>query len=127
MGRERERERKIKSSQKERKKESKIALKRTQKRGRESACPHASVSIYVYGVWCVCVYVCGVWCVCVCGVWCVCVCVCVWGVVCVCVYVCVRPETREQYPNKFIQRGDTDRFYILNTLFNLPGRNKKSV
>ncbi|KAG7498337.1 hypothetical protein JOB18_006056 [Solea senegalensis] len=23
------------------------------------------------------------------------------------------------YPNKFIQRGDTDRFYILNTLFNL--------
>ncbi|XP_041921006.1 5'-nucleotidase, cytosolic IIa isoform X2 [Alosa sapidissima] len=30
------------------------------------------------------------------------------------------PETREQYPNKFIQRGDTDRFYILNTLFNLP-------
>lgn len=32
------------------------------------------------------------------------------------------PETREQYPNKFIQRGDTDRFYILNTLFNLPGK-----
>ncbi|KAI5108005.1 cytosolic purine 5'-nucleotidase [Silurus meridionalis] len=30
------------------------------------------------------------------------------------------PETRELYPNKFIQRGDTDRFYILNTLFNLP-------
>ncbi|KAI1236234.1 hypothetical protein IHE44_0001512 [Lamprotornis superbus] len=30
------------------------------------------------------------------------------------------PETREQYPNKFIQRDDTDRFYILNTLFNLP-------
>uniref|UniRef100_A0AAX7SWP1 Cytosolic purine 5'-nucleotidase n=1 Tax=Astatotilapia calliptera TaxID=8154 RepID=A0AAX7SWP1_ASTCA len=26
----------------------------------------------------------------------------------------------EMYPNKFIQRGDTDRFYILNTLFNLP-------
>lgn len=25
------------------------------------------------------------------------------------------------YPNKFIQRGDTERFYILNTLFNLPG------
>uniref|UniRef100_A0A8C7NP35 Cytosolic purine 5'-nucleotidase n=1 Tax=Oncorhynchus mykiss TaxID=8022 RepID=A0A8C7NP35_ONCMY len=31
------------------------------------------------------------------------------------------PEIREMYPNKFIQRGDTDRFYILNTLFNLPG------
>ncbi|XP_043993060.1 5'-nucleotidase, cytosolic IIa isoform X3 [Gambusia affinis] len=31
-----------------------------------------------------------------------------------------RPEIREMYPNKFIQRGDTDRFYILNTLFNLP-------
>ena len=30
------------------------------------------------------------------------------------------PETRDQYPNKFIQRDDTDRFYILNTLFNLP-------
>uniref|UniRef100_A0AAY4DI66 Cytosolic purine 5'-nucleotidase n=1 Tax=Denticeps clupeoides TaxID=299321 RepID=A0AAY4DI66_9TELE len=30
------------------------------------------------------------------------------------------PEIRELYPNKFIQRGDTDRFYILNTLFNLP-------
>ncbi|XP_034295883.1 cytosolic purine 5'-nucleotidase isoform X1 [Pantherophis guttatus] len=30
------------------------------------------------------------------------------------------PEIREQYPNKFIQRDDTDRFYILNTLFNLP-------
>ncbi|CAB1343532.1 unnamed protein product [Coregonus sp. 'balchen'] len=30
------------------------------------------------------------------------------------------PEIREMYPNKFIQRGDTDRFYILNTLFNLP-------
>lgn len=33
----------------------------------------------------------------------------------------LRPETRDQYPNKFIQRDDTDRFYILNTLFNLPG------
>ncbi|XP_053245310.1 cytosolic purine 5'-nucleotidase isoform X5 [Podarcis raffonei] len=30
------------------------------------------------------------------------------------------PDIREQYPNKFIQRDDTDRFYILNTLFNLP-------
>ncbi|XP_033987853.1 5'-nucleotidase, cytosolic IIa isoform X4 [Trematomus bernacchii] len=30
------------------------------------------------------------------------------------------PDIREIYPNKFIQRGDTDRFYILNTLFNLP-------
>uniref|UniRef100_A0A8C9W010 Cytosolic purine 5'-nucleotidase n=1 Tax=Scleropages formosus TaxID=113540 RepID=A0A8C9W010_SCLFO len=29
-------------------------------------------------------------------------------------------ETRELYPNKFIQRDDTERFYILNTLFNLP-------
>ncbi|XP_019358294.1 PREDICTED: cytosolic purine 5'-nucleotidase isoform X1 [Gavialis gangeticus] len=30
------------------------------------------------------------------------------------------PETREHYPNKFIQRDDTERFHILNTLFNLP-------
>ncbi|XP_072095185.1 5'-nucleotidase, cytosolic IIa isoform X4 [Mobula birostris] len=30
------------------------------------------------------------------------------------------PDIREQYPNKFIQRDDTERFYILNTLFNLP-------
>uniref|UniRef100_A0A671T2N3 Cytosolic purine 5'-nucleotidase-like n=1 Tax=Sinocyclocheilus anshuiensis TaxID=1608454 RepID=A0A671T2N3_9TELE len=30
------------------------------------------------------------------------------------------PDTRELYPNKFIQRDDTERFYILNTLFNLP-------
>ncbi|XP_062257049.1 5'-nucleotidase, cytosolic IIa isoform X2 [Platichthys flesus] len=30
------------------------------------------------------------------------------------------PDIRAMYPNKFIQRGDTDRFYILNTLFNLP-------
>uniref|UniRef100_A0A8C1AHC0 Cytosolic purine 5'-nucleotidase n=1 Tax=Cyprinus carpio carpio TaxID=630221 RepID=A0A8C1AHC0_CYPCA len=30
------------------------------------------------------------------------------------------PDIRELYPNKFIQRGDTERFYILNTLFNLP-------
>lgn len=37
-----------------------------------------------------------------------------------------RPETRDQYPNKFIQRDDTDRFYILNTLFNLPGESKVS-
>nr|XP_057932896.1 cytosolic purine 5'-nucleotidase-like isoform X2 [Doryrhamphus excisus] len=29
-------------------------------------------------------------------------------------------DTREIYPNKFIQRDDTDRFSILNTLFNLP-------
>ncbi|XP_059214087.1 5'-nucleotidase, cytosolic II, like 1 isoform X2 [Centropristis striata] len=28
-------------------------------------------------------------------------------------------EINNYYPNKFIQRGDTDRFYILNTLFNL--------
>jgi 5'-nucleotidase len=34
-----------------------------------------------------------------------------------------RPDIREMYPNKFIQRGDMDRFYILNTLFNLPGMN----
>lgn len=32
-----------------------------------------------------------------------------------------RPEIRELYSNKFIQRDDTERFYILNTLFNLPG------
>lgn len=32
-----------------------------------------------------------------------------------------RPDIRERYPNKFIQRDDTERFYILNTLFNLPG------
>ncbi|MFT7812656.1 cytosolic purine 5'-nucleotidase isoform X2 [Arapaima gigas] len=30
------------------------------------------------------------------------------------------PEICELYPNKFIQRDDTERFYILNTLFNLP-------
>ncbi|KAJ4944167.1 hypothetical protein JOQ06_012712 [Pogonophryne albipinna] len=30
------------------------------------------------------------------------------------------PKIRERYPNKFIQRDDTERFYILNTLFNLP-------
>ncbi|XP_076876468.1 5'-nucleotidase, cytosolic II, like 1 isoform X2 [Brachyhypopomus gauderio] len=28
-------------------------------------------------------------------------------------------EIEQYYPNKFIQRGDTERFYILNTLFNL--------
>nr|XP_019937399.1 PREDICTED: cytosolic purine 5'-nucleotidase-like isoform X1 [Paralichthys olivaceus] len=28
-------------------------------------------------------------------------------------------EIHKYYPNKFIQRGDTDRFYTLNTLFNL--------
>jgi len=38
----------------------------------------------------------------------------------------LRPETRDQYPNKFIQRDDTDRFYILNTLFNLPGESDVS-
>lgn len=38
-----------------------------------------------------------------------------------------RPEIREQYPNKFIQRDDTDRFYILNTLFNLPGKEYATV
>ena len=31
------------------------------------------------------------------------------------------------YPNKFIQRGDTDRFYILNTLFNLPGEKDNAM
>ncbi|KAM3874310.1 5'-nucleotidase, cytosolic II, like 1 [Diretmus argenteus] len=30
-----------------------------------------------------------------------------------------REEIQNYYPNMFIQRGDTDRFYILNTLFNL--------
>lgn len=39
----------------------------------------------------------------------------------------LRPETRDQYPNKFIQRDDTDRFYILNTLFNLPGESSVTV
>uniref|UniRef100_A0A9J8DI96 5'-nucleotidase, cytosolic II, like 1 n=1 Tax=Cyprinus carpio carpio TaxID=630221 RepID=A0A9J8DI96_CYPCA len=30
-----------------------------------------------------------------------------------------RGQVDEYYPNKFIQRDDTDRFYVLNTLFNL--------
>ncbi|KAM7369078.1 hypothetical protein PAMP_013375 [Pampus punctatissimus] len=30
-----------------------------------------------------------------------------------------REDIHNYYPNKFIQRDDTDRFYILNTLFNL--------
>ncbi|XP_070706697.1 5'-nucleotidase, cytosolic II, like 1 isoform X2 [Pempheris klunzingeri] len=30
-----------------------------------------------------------------------------------------REEIQNYYPNKFIQRDDTDRFYVLNTLFNL--------
>uniref|UniRef100_A0A668ARB7 5'-nucleotidase, cytosolic II, like 1 n=1 Tax=Myripristis murdjan TaxID=586833 RepID=A0A668ARB7_9TELE len=30
-----------------------------------------------------------------------------------------REEIQDYYPNRFIQRDDTDRFYILNTLFNL--------
>ncbi|XP_016093836.1 5'-nucleotidase, cytosolic II, like 1 [Sinocyclocheilus grahami] len=29
-------------------------------------------------------------------------------------------QVDEYYPNKFIQRDDTNRFYVLNTLFNLP-------
>lgn len=32
-----------------------------------------------------------------------------------------RENIEDHYPNKFIQRDDTDRFYILNTLFNLSG------
>lgn len=32
-----------------------------------------------------------------------------------------RQDIESYYPNKFIQRDDTDRFYILNTLFNLSG------
>lgn len=32
-----------------------------------------------------------------------------------------REDVQGYYPNKFIQRDDTDRFYILNTLFNLSG------
>lgn len=32
-----------------------------------------------------------------------------------------REEIQNYYPNKFIQRDDTDRFYVLNTLFNLSG------
>lgn len=30
-------------------------------------------------------------------------------------------QVDEYYPNKFIQRDDTNRFYVLNTLFNLSG------
>ncbi|KAM4635564.1 5'-nucleotidase, cytosolic II, like 1 [Polymixia lowei] len=30
-----------------------------------------------------------------------------------------REDIQDYYPNRFIQRDDTDRFYILNTLFNL--------
>ncbi|TNM85940.1 hypothetical protein fugu_008211 [Takifugu bimaculatus] len=41
--------------------------------------------------------------------------------VCVHGFIFLRgPEIRERYPNKFIQRDDTERFHILNTLFNLP-------
>ncbi|KAK1802982.1 hypothetical protein P4O66_021514, partial [Electrophorus voltai] len=36
------------------------------------------------------------------------------------------PDIRELYPNKFIQRDDTERFYILNTLFNLPAQTEQS-
>lgn len=32
-----------------------------------------------------------------------------------------RADIRNFYPNKFIQRDDTKRFRILNTLFNLTG------
>ena len=33
----------------------------------------------------------------------------------------LRPmEVRNAYPNKFIMKDDTSRFYIYNTLFNLP-------
>lgn len=32
-----------------------------------------------------------------------------------------RHDIESYYPNKFIQRDDTERFYILNTLFNLSG------
>uniref|UniRef100_A0A674N5G9 5'-nucleotidase, cytosolic IIb n=1 Tax=Takifugu rubripes TaxID=31033 RepID=A0A674N5G9_TAKRU len=40
--------------------------------------------------------------------------------VCVHGFIFLRgPEIRERYPNKFIQRDDTERFHILNTLFNL--------
>lgn len=37
-----------------------------------------------------------------------------------------RQDIESYYPNKFIQRDDTDRFYILNTLFNLSGLNLTS-
>uniref|UniRef100_S4RHN3 Cytosolic purine 5'-nucleotidase n=1 Tax=Petromyzon marinus TaxID=7757 RepID=S4RHN3_PETMA len=40
--------------------------------------------------------------------------------VCVHGFKFMKPEIREQYSNKFIQRDDTERFYVLNTLFNLP-------
>lgn len=36
-------------------------------------------------------------------------------------FVFHRQEIPNYYPNKFIRRDDTDRFYILNTLFNLSG------
>lgn len=36
-------------------------------------------------------------------------------------FVSNREDIHNYYPNKFIQRDDTERFYILNTLFNLSG------
>ena len=36
-------------------------------------------------------------------------------------FVLHREDIQAYYPNKFIQRGNTDRYYILNTLFNLSG------
>lgn len=36
-------------------------------------------------------------------------------------FVLCRENIQKYYPNRFIQRDDTERFYILNTLFNLSG------
>lgn len=38
-----------------------------------------------------------------------------------CLFFSNREDIHKYYPKKFIQRDDTDRFYILNTLFNLSG------
>lgn len=36
-------------------------------------------------------------------------------------FVLCRENIHKYYPNRFIRRDDTERFYILNTLFNLSG------
>lgn len=48
--------------------------------------------------------------------------VCVLVILTCIVFVLNRDDIQNYYPNKFIQRDDTDRFYILNTLFNMSGR-----
>lgn len=37
------------------------------------------------------------------------------------IILCHSEDIHKYYPNMFIQRDDTDRFYILNSLFNLSG------